>query len=63
MSELSAIELKILENLVDCLESTIGVKMLNYTDKDRLLYVSCTNEVEKVEVTKTQIKKLQKKYH
>ena len=61
MSELSAIELKILENLVDCLESTIGVKMLNYTDKDRLLYVSCTNEVEKVEVTKTQIKKLQKK--
>jgi hypothetical protein len=61
MSELSAIELKILENLVDCLESAIGVKMLNYTDKDRLLYVSCTNEVEKVEVTKTQIKKLQKK--
>jgi hypothetical protein len=61
MSELSAIELKILENLVDCLESTIGVKMLNYTDKDRLLYVSCTNEVEKEELTKTQIKKLQKK--
>lgn len=61
MSVLSEIELKILVNLVDCIDSAIGIKMLNYTEKDRLLYISCLNDNEKEEVTKKQIKKLQKK--
>lgn len=61
MGEYSKIELLLLDKFTDAIDSFIQTAVYSQTDKDKLMYSSCVNDVEKVEFTKKEIKKMQKK--
>jgi len=61
MGEYSKIELTLLEKFTEAIDSFITFKNYNQTDKDRMLFASCVNEIEKNDLTKSEIKKMQKK--
>lgn len=61
MPEFSKIKLEILKCLTYELDTIIDFRYRDYDEKDRLRYVSCINDIEKNEVTKKQISKMQKK--
>lgn len=61
MSKADEILKKVHEVLAFELNQLIENKIMDYSDKERLRYAVCLNDKEKLEVTKSQIKKMQKK--
>jgi hypothetical protein len=61
MGAFSKEELLILDKSIEQIESQILIGYEENADKDRMLYASCLNDEEKEELTKSQIKKQQKK--
>lgn len=52
---------KILENLIEIISCRIDVLNDNAIEKDRMLFSTCLNDIEKQELTKSEIKKMQSK--
>jgi hypothetical protein len=61
MGEYSKIEIALLEKFTEAIDSFITTKIYSQNDKDKMLYASCVNEEGKNNLTKSEIKKMQKK--
>ncbi|MGR7813222.1 hypothetical protein [Lacinutrix undariae] len=61
MGEYSKIELTLLEKLTEAIDAFIETNTYSQKDKDKMMFVSCVNEDEKHDFTKSEIKKMQKK--
>ena len=61
MTRKQQIESKLHDLLAYELDCMIDFRLMDYTDKDRLRYAACFNDAEKLIVTQSQIKKMQKK--
>ena len=59
MGELTKSELKVLALIADSINSEIFSIDSDYTAKDRLNFLACLNENEKLKYTKQEIKKMQ----
>ena len=63
MAKLTEIELEVLAEIADIIEGKIRILELGSTDKDKLAYLTCLNEEEKIKYTRKEIPKLQKEFH
>ncbi|WNW01862.1 hypothetical protein RRF68_00180 [Tenacibaculum sp. HL-MS23] len=61
MGKFSDIEIKILDRLTEVIDGVLESIGYENSEKDRMLYSTCINDDEKDELTKKEIKKLQKK--
>ena len=61
MGTFSDIEIKILDRLTEVVDGELESIGYENSEKDRMLYSTCINDDEKDELTKKEIKKLQKK--
>ncbi|WP_417860451.1 hypothetical protein [Winogradskyella sediminis] len=61
MGEFSKIEIKILDRLTEVVDGRLESIGYDNSEKDRMLYSTCINDIEKDKLTKKEIKKLQKK--
>jgi len=61
MGTYSDIEIKVLERLTEVIDNELSSIQLDHADRDRMLYSTCIDDLEKTNLTKKEIKKMQKK--